>query len=95
MGVQIACFIISEKDFTEKHCLYEKHEECWKDEYKLLFNLASEFKKESDFYSEILNVAEENNWSVPLKPKMFFQVNQTETLNELIDMILSPLQNNK
>ena len=92
MNIQIACILIDKFDVLGNHVLYGQENNNWTKEVKLLFQLSSEFLITSHFYSEILNTAKENNWKVPNSPKLFFQLNQTEMINELIDMIFSPLQ---
>jgi hypothetical protein len=92
MNIQIACILISKHDLLTKHKLYEEKNDNWPKEIKLLFDISSEFPQSSRFYSEILKSAKENDWSVPKSPKLFFQLNQTEMVNELIDLIFHPLQ---
>jgi hypothetical protein len=94
MNVQIACIFIGKYDLLTKYTLYEVENNDWTNEMKLLFKISSEFPQSSRFYSEILKIAKENNWSVPKLPKLFFQINQTEMLNELIDLFFHPLQEN-
>ena len=94
MNVQIACILVDKFDVLNKHTLYDKQNENWTKEVKLLFQLSSEFPKASHFYSQILETAKENDWKVSNSAKLFFQLNQTEMINELIDMIFSPLKGN-
>lgn len=91
LNVQIACFLVGESDFINKYTLYSNQEKNWPQEINLLFNIASNFQIKSTFYSEIVEIAKENNWTVYDNPKLFFQINQTEMITELIDMIFEPL----
>lgn len=94
MNIQIACILVDKFDVLNKHKLYERENDNWTKEVKLLFHLSSEFPKSSHFYSEILKTARENDWTVPNSPKLLFQLNQTEMIDQLIDIIFSPLQEN-
>jgi hypothetical protein len=91
MNVQIACILVDKFDILDKHTLYEQENRNWTKEVQLLFKLSSEFQKTSRFYSQILESAQKSNWVVSRAPKLFFQLNQTEMIHELIDMIFSPL----
>jgi hypothetical protein len=94
LNVQIACFLIGESDLIDKYMLYSSTEKNWSKEVSLLFEMSSTFKLESKFYSEIIEIAKENKWTTNNSPKLFFQINQTEMLNELIEMIFKPLNSN-
>lgn len=63
LNVQIACFLIGESDLINKYTLYSSAEKKWSKEVSLLFEMASTFKLESKFYSEIIEIAKENNWT--------------------------------
>ena len=72
--------------------LFDKEYPKWNDEAKALFQCSSELDKSGKIGKAVSEMASEKSWEVPTKAKLFIQVNQQEMLEELIDIITSPLR---
>jgi len=72
--------------------LFSKERSKWNNEAKTLFQCSSELDKSGRIGKAVSEMAVEKSWEVPTKAKLFLQVNQQEMLEELIDIITSPLR---
>ena len=87
LGVTILTCFVTSTDITNYKRLYTTAEPTWSDGATLMFDIASELQDDSDFSEYLL----EYEWDAPTHSKLFAQVNQSETLNEFLQMILAPL----
>lgn len=82
----LTCFVTT-ADITSYKKLYMVAEPMWSPGATLMFDIASELQDDSEFAEHLL----EYEWEAPRQAKLFAQVNQSETLNEFVQMILAPL----
>ena len=57
-----------------------------------MFDIASTVDAEIDLFTSILSMAKEKEWEVPEKARMFLQLNQSDTLEEVINILLNPVK---
>jgi len=88
MGVVIISTLITNQNMTVYKKLYSAPEDHWNIETRLMFECASELPKGSPFHAHI----REFNWEFGTNPKLFAQVNQSETLKEFLKLLVSPLE---
>ncbi|MBK9210087.1 MAG: hypothetical protein IPL71_18065 [Anaerolineales bacterium] len=72
--------------------LFSKEGSKWNNEAKTLFQCSSELDKSGRIGKAVLEMAIEKSWEIPENARLFLQVNQQEMLEELIDIITSPLR---
>ena len=89
-NVLIVSVFLTDKNITQHKKLYSNANSDWSIGAKLMFNSASTLPPNSPFYDYL----QEFNWEFGENPKMFAQVNHSDTLREFINIILSPLKNN-
>jgi len=89
-NVLIVSVFLTEKNITQYKKLYSNANAEWSIGAKLMFDSASVLPLNSPFYDYL----QEFNWEFGENPKMFAQVNHSDTLREFINIILSPLKNN-
>jgi|CXWL01.1.fsa_nt_gi hypothetical protein len=91
-GVTLVIGIVGKNDIMPTRTLFDKAHSKWNDEAKALFQCSSELDKSGKIGKAVSEMASEKSWEVPTKAKLFIQVNQQEMLEELIDIITSPLR---
>jgi hypothetical protein len=91
-GVTLVIGIVGKNDIMPTRTLFDKEHPKWNDEAKALFQCSSELDKSGKIGKAVSEMASEKSWEVPTKAKLFIQVNQQEMLEELIDIITSPLR---
>ncbi len=91
-GVTLVIGFVGKNDIMPTRRLLSKEQPKWDLETKTLFQCSSELDKSSRIGKALAEMAIEKSWQVPEKPKLFLQVNQQEMLDELIDLITSPLR---
>ena len=79
-------------DILEARTLYNRDNPDWDREAKILFSCASELDKTGKIGKSILEMAIEKSWIIPDKAKLFLQINQQQMMEEIIDIITSPLR---
>ncbi len=91
-GVTLVIGFIGKNDIMPTRTLFGKERAKWNDEAKALFQCSSELDKSGKIGKAVSEMAFEKSWEVPTKARLFIQVNQQEMLEELIDIITSPLR---
>jgi len=91
-GITLVIGFIGKNNIMPTRTLFGKEFSKWNDEAKALFQCSSELDKSGKIGKAVLEMAVEKSWEVPNKAKLFLQVNQQEMLEELIDIITSPLR---
>jgi hypothetical protein len=95
MGVEIACGYIGTKSILEPKTLYFEKQPDWPEGVMRLFGCASEITESNSLTKAIRQMAIKKFWNVPDNAKLFLQINQEEMLDELIDILTSPLKPNQ
>ena len=90
IGVIVVSTFLTEKNVTKFKRLYSHSNQEWDSGANLMFECASVLPPNSPFY----NYLQEFNWEFDDQPRLFSQVNQTQTLKEFINLVLSPIRNN-
>jgi len=91
-GITLVIGFIGKNDMMPSRTLFIKENPKWNDEAKSLFQCSSELDSNGKIGKAVSEMAIEKSWVVPPKAKLFLQVNQQEMLEELIDIITSPLR---
>jgi len=92
IGVQIICCYMGSKKITDPKKLYLEEQPFWPKEAKRLFYCASTMVGDSEESKEMMKIAREKGWSIPVNSKLFVQINNSLLLEELIEIILSPVK---
>jgi hypothetical protein len=92
LGIRIVCCYINPKNVTESRNLYDSPSTKWPQTALRLFQCASVVSDHDYIENEIIRIAQEKHWQIPKEAKWFIQLNQTEMLEELIEILLSPLK---
>jgi hypothetical protein len=91
-GITLVVGYIGKNDLMPTRTLFIKENAGWRDEVRVLFQCSSELDKSKQIGKSMAEMALEKSWEVPDRSKLFLQVNQHEMLEELIDVITSPLR---
>ncbi|HCR72724.1 MAG TPA: hypothetical protein DIW23_14870, partial [Anaerolineae bacterium] len=91
-GITLVIGFVGKNDMMPSRTLFTKENLKWNDEAKYLFQCSSELDVNGKIGKAVSEMASEKSWVVPYKAKLFLQVNQQEMLEELIDIITSPLR---
>ncbi len=92
-GIQIVSLIVAQQDFLNNYTMYGEVDLKWPEEFKLLFDISSEFDEKVKFNSQMLEKAKKGEWTIQTHPKLFFQINQTEMIDEIIELMFGSLRN--
>lgn len=92
IGIETVSCYVGEKNITRVKSFYEIPGNEWPNEAALLFDCASATSGSSKITNAVIGMAKENGWTVPDGAKLFVQVNQTRTLEEVVEFILSALE---
>jgi hypothetical protein len=92
-GITLVIGCIGKHDMMPPRTLFVEENPRWNAEAKALFQCSSELDRNGKIGKAVAEMAVEKSWTVPAKAKLFLQVNQQEMLEELIDIITSPLRN--
>jgi hypothetical protein len=87
MGVSIICCLIDNKDIIDPQILFNQPNPSWNNNACLMFEMASEIEEKSHFARFLLK----KGWIINSQAKMFVQLNHSKVLEEFIQIILSPL----
>lgn len=87
MGVSIICCLIDNKDIIDPQILFNQPNPSWNNNTCLMFEMASEIEEKSHFVRFLLK----KGWTINSQTKMFVQLNHSKVLEEFIQIILSPL----
>ena len=88
MGVSIICCLIDNKDIIDPQILFNQPNPNWNNNACLMFEMASEIEEKSHFARFLLK----KGWIINSQAKMFVQLNHSKVLEEFIQIILSPLE---
>lgn len=91
-GITLVIGFIGKSDMMPSRILFAKENQKWNNEAKTLFQCSSELDTKGKIGKAVSEMAIEKSWVVPTNAKLFLQVNQQEMLEELIDIITSPLR---
>ncbi len=91
-GVTVVIGFVGKNDIMPTRTLFTKEHLKWDDRAKALFQCSSELNRRGKIGKAVSEIAIEKSWEVPEKAKLFMQVNQQEMLEELIDIVTSPLR---
>jgi len=92
LNVQIISLYVGEKTITKSKCLYAAGMKTWPREALRMFNIASKVDKEIDVLASILSIAKEKEWDIPENARLFLQLNHSDMLEEVINIILNPVK---
>jgi hypothetical protein len=90
-GVELIFGYIGDTEL-EPRVLYAVEKDNWDYGVKQLIKCASDLEGTGKVVKSISEMAIEKSWKVPPKAKLLLQFNQQEMLDELIDIIVSPLK---
>jgi hypothetical protein len=90
-GVELIFGYIGDTEL-EPRVLYAIEKDNWDYGVKQLIKCASDLEGTGKVVKSISEMAIEKSWKVPPKAKLLLQFNQQEMLDELIDIIVSPLK---
>jgi hypothetical protein len=90
-GIELIFGYIGDTEL-EPRVLYAVEKDNWDYGVKQLVKCASELEGTGKVVKSISEMAIEKSWKVPPKAKLLLQFNQQEMLDELIDVIVSPLK---
>jgi flagellar basal body-associated protein FliL len=91
-GITIVVGFVGKHDIMPPQTLFSKEDPKWTNDAKVLFQCSSELDLGGKVGKGVFDMAVEKSWDVPTKAKLFLQVNQQQMLEELIDIITSPLR---
>lgn len=92
LNVQIISLYVGEKTITKSKCLHAISVKAWPREALRMFNIASKVDTEIDVLASILNMAKEKEWDIPEDARLFLQLNHSDMLEEVINIILNPVK---
>ena len=81
----ISCLVTGE-DLTESRTLYVDKRDGWSEAAELMFAVASPMPSGSPFEAYL----RELGWTTPQGCALFTQVNESETMSEFLNLVLSP-----
>jgi hypothetical protein len=91
-GITLVIGYIGKNDIMPPRTLYSKQSSKWNHEAKTLFQCSSQLDRSGKIGNAVSDIAIEKSWEVPDNAKLFVQVNHQEMLEELIDIVTSPLR---
>lgn len=91
-GITLVIGFIGKNDIMPTRVLFAKESSKWNEDIKTLFKCSSILDKNGDIGKAFSEMATEKSWIIPDTAKLFLQINQQEMLDELIDVITSPLR---
>ena len=94
-GVQIVSCYVGTKNIMPSKTLPLTSKPSWPAEAKRLFECSSTISRQNEMSNEIAQIAIERGWNIPDSARLFVQINNSEMLDELIEVILSPIQNER
>ena len=91
-GIEIATGYLGTKSILQNRSLYSQYQPEWTEGARRLFYCSSEINHENILAKSISKMAIKKSWKVPESARLFLQINQEEMLDELIDILTSPLK---
>ena len=92
LGVHILSCYVSREVVTAHRTLYANPIANWSIEAHRLFDCASAITQDNSIVNSLKEIALENKWNIPDGARMFVQINNNEMLQEVIEMVISPLK---
>lgn len=86
----VSCYV-TDHNITEPRRLYGGKQSGWPEGARLMFDLASIVPNGSSFHGFL----KEHHWSIAEDARLFTQVNQSEVLKEFLQVLISPITNQK
>jgi hypothetical protein len=83
----ISCFVTN-SDISEPRTLFTAPQPQWDRGANLMFNMASSSEENPSFAQLLLSIG----WNVPDRSKLFVQINNSQILEEFINVVLGPLE---
>lgn len=93
LGIQIVCCYFSTKNLTEAKRLHAVVGDTWPLGLRRLFRCSSTVSESNEMTRSIAEIAREHGWKIPTNAKLLIQVNHRDMLEELTDILVSPLRN--
>ncbi len=88
-GIHIISCLITDEDLICPRSLFNEVQPNWSKEAVLMYDMASSLEINSVFAGSLKEIG----WTVPVRSKMFVQVNHSEVLDEFIQIVLDPIRN--
>jgi len=82
----VSCYV-TDHNITEPRRLYGAVQNGWPEGATLMFDLASKVPLGTSFYSFLI----EHQWALDEEARLFSQVNQSEVLQEFLQVLISPI----
>jgi hypothetical protein len=92
LGVRIVCCYVNPNNIVEPSNLYAVPGKTWPRTASRLFGCASVVSNDNGIEKTMLEVAQEKRWQIPKKARWFIQINQSQMLEDLVEILLSPLK---
>jgi hypothetical protein len=87
-GTLIVSCLLTDEDLTQPRTLYPAPRGEWSDGARLMFEIASPVPPDSPFEIYL----QEYGWDAPSGSVLFSQINQSETLSEFLNVVVSPVE---
>ena len=92
LGVSIAHCYIGPQNVTMPKTFYALPEMSWPEQATKLFHLSSSIDAATTFSINVAKEAQLRGWLVPEKARLFVQINQSETLEQVISILINALK---
>lgn len=86
LGITITSCFVTDHDVADPRMLYGHPQDSWPEGAKLMFDVASEIPDDSDLSAFLLR----KGWTIQPNARLFVQLNHTDVLNELVDVLMLP-----
>ncbi len=90
-GVLIISCFVTDHDITDARRLYDKPQPNWPAAATLMHEVSSPIPDNSAFSMYL----QEHNWNTGPGARLFTQINQSQLLSEFLQLVVSPLQDNR
>jgi hypothetical protein len=87
-GITVICCYITDRDVVANRTLVNAADPDWPKGARVMFDLASEIADDSPLTQSLLR----SGWTVGRRPRAFLQANQSEMLEDLVGMAMSPVE---
>jgi hypothetical protein len=87
-GILIVSCYVTDEDLTESRRLYSSPQDEWSEAARLMFECASVLPNKSPYERYM----KEYSWSLDDQGRLFAQINESQTLTEFMNLLLSPLK---
>lgn len=90
-GVKIITCFVTDEDIAQPKTLFGEEEAHWNAGASLMYEMASNLGNNSEIAKFLLR----KGWTIQQNPKLFVQLNHSETLDEFVRVVLSPLESSE